>query len=79
MDSLNGYTVTKAEILNLLLKGLCNLLGIKKTHATPYHPRRNPVERFNRTRLVMLGTLQEEDKVKWRDFVQPEVHAYNCT
>lgn len=27
----------------------------------------------------MLGTLQEEDKVKWRDFVQPLVHAHNCT
>ncbi|XP_063058925.1 uncharacterized protein LOC134452454 [Engraulis encrasicolus] len=27
----------------------------------------------------MLGTLEEGDKVKWRDFVQPLVHAYNCT
>lgn len=27
----------------------------------------------------MLGTLEEENKVRWRDFVQPLVHAYNCT
>lgn len=27
----------------------------------------------------MLGTLQEEDKVNWRDHVQPLVHAYNTT
>ncbi len=37
------------------------------------------MERFNRTLLNMLGTMEEKDKSHWKDFVKPLVHAYNCT
>ena len=37
------------------------------------------MERFNRTLLAMLGTLENQDKSHWKDFVKPLVHAYNCT
>ncbi|KAG1939020.1 interleukin-1 receptor accessory protein-like 1-A [Pimephales promelas] len=62
-----------------LIKELCDVAGIKKTRTTPYHPRGNPVERFNRTLLNMLGTLESKQKTKWREYVKPLVHAYNCT
>ncbi len=62
-----------------VIKELCTMTGIRKVRTSPYHPRGNPVERFNRTLLNMLGTLKEEQKVHWRDFVKPLAHAYNCT
>ena len=58
---------------------LCAVAGIRKVRTSPYHPRGNPVERFNRTLLDMLGTLKDKDKSHWCDFVKPLAHAYNCT
>ena len=63
-----------------VIKHLCELAGIAKTRTTPYHPMSNGMcERFNRTLLHMLGTLDESQKTNWKEYVAPVVHAYNCT
>lgn len=43
-----------------IIKDLCAITDIRKVRTSPYHPRGNPVEQFNRTLLSMLGTLQNK-------------------
>ena len=62
-----------------LIKVLCDLMGIKKRRTTPYHAAGNGMtERFNRTLISMRGTLEEDKKKNWKQFLAPLVHAYNC-
>lgn len=63
-----------------LIKELCVLMNMKKSHTTPYHPQGNAgPERFNRTLLNMLGTLEADQKTNWKKYVNSLVFAYNCT
>lgn len=63
-----------------LIKELLGMLGIKKSRTTPYHPQGDPQpERFNRTLLSMLGTLNPKNKQRWSQHVAFLVHAYNCS
>lgn len=63
-----------------LIKEMLRVLGIQKSRTTPYHPQGDPQpERFNRTLLSMLGTLDPGKKQRWSQQIATLVHAYNCT
>ena len=63
-----------------IIKELCRLTNMKTTHTTPYHLQGNAgPERFSRTLLDMLGTLEPEQKQDWKKYVRSLVYFYNCT
>ena len=63
-----------------IIKELCSIMGIDKSRTTPYHPMGNGAcERFNRTLLKMLSSLENSQKSDWKSYIAPIVHAYNCT
>jgi len=74
------HTDQGANFESDLIKELCLLTGIKKSRTTVYHPMSNGMtERFNRTLMGMLGTLEPEQKQDWKKYIAPLVHAYNST
>lgn len=63
-----------------VIQELCSIAGVKKSRTTPYHAMGNGAcERFNRTLLNMLGTLNEDQKSRWKEHLGTLVHCYNCT
>ena len=68
------------EFNNKLFKQLHKLAGIKNTMTTPYHPMGNgQPERFNRTIINMLKTLNEKEKGAWAKYIAKLAFAYNST
>ncbi|KAL6467750.1 hypothetical protein MHYP_G00234270 [Metynnis hypsauchen] len=63
-----------------LIHDFLQMLGIRKSRTTPSHPQGDPQpERFNRTLLSMMATLDPKYKQKWSQKISHLVHAYNCT
>ena len=53
-----------------IIKELCTIGNIKKSHTSVYHPQGNSgPERFNRTLLDMLGTLENSEKQNRKKYV----------
>ena len=69
-----------ANFESKIIRELCVLLSINRSHTTPYHPIGDGItERLNRTILSMLGTLVEEKKSKWKECLPGLIHSYNST
>ena len=49
-----------------LIRDICQLLSVKKTRITPYHPESDGlVERFNRTLIDMLSMAVSDNERAW--------------
>ena len=63
-----------------LMSEICSVLGIRKSHTTPYHPQSDGlVERFNRTLLNMPSICCQDCPFAWEDQLPKVCVAYNTS
>lgn len=63
-----------------VFQGMCELLGIEKTHTTPFHPQSDgQVERFNATLQKTLSATAERCHWDWDLMLPYAVMAYRAT
>lgn len=74
------HTDQGREFESDLFSEVCSLLGIAKSHTTPYHPQSDDmIERFNRTLQQMLAIFVDENRINWDDHLPYLMMAYRDT
>lgn len=69
-----------ASFTGKLAKELHKMANVNISLSAPHHPPSNgQCERFNRTLLDMIATLEIEKKKNWSKHLKYLTHAYNCT
>ena len=73
------HTDQGANFQSKLISQVCDLLKIKKTRTSAYHPQGDgQVERFNRTMIDMIRKMVEDNsKDTWDEYLDDVVAAYN--
>ena len=68
-----------AQFEGNIIRELCDIMDVRKSRTTPYHPMSNGItERMNRNLLKMLGTLENYQKADLKKHLSALVHSYNC-
>lgn len=63
-----------------VVRHLCRMLGVKKTHTTPYNPKSDGmVERFNRTFTDQLAKTLLSCEGEWDSFLSQVAFPYNTS
>ena len=69
-----------AQFESRVVKEMCSMLNISKTHTTPYHPQSDGlVERANRTIQNMLTTATNTQAGNWESCLPKVCLAYNTS
>ena len=88
MGTISGYYSWPSQIMTdqgrsyegSLIKELCALAQTKKIRMTLYRPESNGAcERFNTTLNNMIGTLNQDEKKDWPEWLSILTSSYNCT
>lgn len=68
------------NLCSSLIQCLCEMLGIRRTNTTAYHPQGNgQTERFNRTLESILAKLLQDNTTQWDDQIPQALFAYRTS
>ena len=69
-----------ANFQSRIISELCTMYGATKSRTSPYHPQGNGLcERFNRTLINMVASLEMEKRTRWHQYLGELVFCYNNT